>query len=218
MIESCKLFLLGLLLLKVNASTNDPNYGITWMYYPDGNNKPQIMYLDKQQIQTRMLNNDDIDQNVNFIIYTRTNKKAPKRFTIRRKREENHEIEENIEDIDRLFNPELPTKIYCHGWKSSSEAESLQRIKNNYLDKINCNVIAVDWRDLADNSFYFTPMAQTREVGRRIAEMIDELVRKKGANITNIHLIGHSLGAHTVGYAGSYTKTGRVGRITGNTV
>lgn len=199
----------------VVASTDDPNYGITWMYFPDGNNKPQIMYLDQHEnAQIRALR-DDVKENVNFIIYTRTNIKDPKRFTIRRKRAHQQEVVESLEDIDQLFNSDLPTKIYCHGWKSSSEAESLQRIKNNYLDKMNCNVIAVDWRELADNSFYFTPMAQTREVGKKIAEMIDELVSKKGANITNFHLIGHSLGAHSVAYAGSYTKTGRVGRITG---
>lgn len=31
----------------------------------------------------------------------------------------------------------------------------------------------------------------------------------------SIHIIGHSLGAHTAGYAGSYAQTGQVSRITG---
>lgn len=30
-----------------------------------------------------------------------------------------------------------------------------------------------------------------------------------------MQIIGHSLGAHAAGYAGSYIKNGRVGRITG---
>lgn len=45
--------------------------------------------------------------------------------------------------------------------------------------------------------------------------MIDFMCKEKGADINKFHLIGHSLGAHTVGYAGMYTKTGKIPRITG---
>uniref|UniRef100_A0A1B0D397 Uncharacterized protein n=1 Tax=Phlebotomus papatasi TaxID=29031 RepID=A0A1B0D397_PHLPP len=37
----------------------------------------------------------------------------------------------------------------------------------------------------------------------------------KNASIEDFHLIGHSLGCHLAGYAGSFTKSGQVGRITG---
>lgn len=74
---------------------------------------------------------------------------------------------------------------------------------------------AVDWNELAGNNFYITPARQTRDVGRYIAEMIDFMVTEKGADINKFHLIGHSLGAHTVGYAGMYVKSGRIQRITG---
>lgn len=60
------------------------------------------------------------------------------------------------------------------------------------------------------------PARQTRDVGEYVAEMIDFLVQKQNADIKNFHLIGHSLGAHTVGYAGSFTKSGRIPRITGD--
>lgn len=59
------------------------------------------------------------------------------------------------------------------------------------------------------------PARQTREVGQYLAEMIDYLVEKQNADIKSFHLVGHSLGAHTVGYAGSYTRSGRIPRITG---
>lgn len=74
---------------------------------------------------------------------------------------------------------------------------------------------AIDWSELAANNFYFTPARQTRDVGKYIAEMIDYMVKEQGADIRKFHLIGHSLGAHTVGYAGMYTTNGRIPRITG---
>lgn len=74
---------------------------------------------------------------------------------------------------------------------------------------------AVDWREVASNNFYFVPARQTREVGKYTAEMIDFMCKEKGADINKFHLVGHSLGAHTVGYAGMYVTAGRIQRITG---
>lgn len=48
-----------------------------------------------------------------------------------------------------------------------------------------------------------------------MADMIDFMCKDKGADINKFHLIGHSLGAHTVGYAGMYVQSGRIPRITG---
>lgn len=48
--------------------------------------------------------------------------------------------------------------------------------------------------------------------------MIDYLVEKRGAKMSNFHLIGHSLGAHTVGYAGQFTRSGKIPRISGRKV
>lgn len=59
------------------------------------------------------------------------------------------------------------------------------------------------------------PARQTREVGKYTAEMIDFMCKEKGADINKFHLVGHSLGAHTVGYAGMYVTAGRIQRITG---
>lgn len=75
--------------------------------------------------------------------------------------------------------------------------------------------LAVDWEELASNNFYMVPARQTREVGSYTAELIDYLVSKQGADLNSFHLIGHSLGAHTVGYAGAFTKSGKIPRITG---
>lgn len=74
--------------------------------------------------------------------------------------------------------------------------------------------LAINWRDQADNIYYLRPARYTVQVGRAVAKLIDLLVEEKNADPKRIHLIGHSLGSHIMGYAGSYTKY-RVGRITG---
>jgi len=74
----------------------------------------------------------------------------------------------------------------------------------------------VDWEEIAGNTYYFAPVNDIRYVGQQIARLIDLLVIERGANISSFHIIGHSLGAHTAGYAASFTKTGRISRVTGN--
>lgn len=73
---------------------------------------------------------------------------------------------------------------------------------------------AVNWASIASSAFYFSSAAHTREVGRYTAELIDYLHQKRGASLRSIHIIGHSLGAHAAGYAGSYTN-GQIARISG---
>lgn len=75
-------------------------------------------------------------------------------------------------------------------------------------------LLAVNWESIASSGFYFSSAAHTRDVGRYTAELIDYLHRNRGASMQSIHLIGHSLGAHAAGFAGSFTSA-RVSRISG---
>ncbi|XP_050430713.1 pancreatic triacylglycerol lipase-like, partial [Adelges cooleyi] len=72
------------------------------------------------------------------------------------------------------------------------------------------NVILVQWRS---RTFYFTATLRIRKVGQEIANLINYLGGLVGLDQENVHLIGHSLGAHTAGYAGKHLKG--LGRITG---
>ena len=121
---------------------------------------------------------------------------------------------ETWEELADRFKADMNTKILVHGWKSSSRSNSIQAIRNAYVDRGNVNVFAINWSDQANNIYYLEPARYTVQVGRAVARLIDLLVEEKGAEPKDIHLIGHSLGAHIMGYAGSYTKY-RVGRITG---
>lgn len=75
--------------------------------------------------------------------------------------------------------------------------------------------LAVNWEEIASNINYPIPARETREVGRYLAELIDYLCQERGADPRRFHLIGHSLGAHIAGFAGSFIRSGRIGRISG---
>lgn len=83
-----------------------------------------------------------------------------------------------------------------------------------YLDEKDVNVIGVDWSDISNNIFYPIPAGAADTVGEYLGSIIDDLVVKKNARYEDIHLVGHSLGAHVSGFAGNSTKR-KVGRITG---
>ncbi|CAG7722068.1 unnamed protein product, partial [Allacma fusca] len=58
-------------------------------------------------------------------------------------------------------------------------------------------------------------------VGHRTGALIQYLVEHMGVDLKNIHLIGHSLGAHAMGYTGRFIQENlkdNVGRITGELV
>jgi hypothetical protein len=50
--------------------------------------------------------------------------------------------------------------------------------------------------------------------GGHIADLILFLVAQTGARLVDFHMIGHSLGAHTAGFAGKRITGTQVGRIT----
>lgn len=67
----------------------------------------------------------------------------------------------------------------------------------------NISIVAVDWGEMAADNNYIRSVASTRNVGRNVAMVIDHMVTKRNVNLQDIHIIGHSLGAHTAGFSGS---------------
>lgn len=113
----------------------------------------------------------------------------------------------------QYFRPSDDVKICTHGWLSGESTGWLQNIKNSFLKK-DYNVILVDWSELADNPIYPLSALSTRYVGRRIAKLITALERTFHVGGESFHLIGHSLGAQVMGYAGMFSKQ-QIKRITG---
>ena len=81
-----------------------------------------------------------------------------------------------------------------------------------YLKNGDYNVIIVDWSMIA-TKFYLYSSKRVRLVGSWIATMINFL-EKRGMDLSQTILVGHSLGAHVVGLAGSETF-GAIGYIVG---
>lgn len=81
-----------------------------------------------------------------------------------------------------------------------------------YLSTILRYFTAVDWGEIADYN-YFTASGQSRHVGRNLAMVIDHMVTQRNAKLGDIHVIGHSLGAHVAGFAGMYLQKERRKKI-----
>ncbi|XP_076370710.1 pancreatic lipase-related protein 2-like [Tachypleus tridentatus] len=109
--------------------------------------------------------------------------------------------------------PSANTKILIHGFTPRFNPELwLNNMKDEYLKQGDYNIILVDW---SKGSWfpYYQAVANIRLVGAEIALLISRLQEIKGISLDSVHLIGHSLGAHTAGYAGE--RLNKVRRITG---
>jgi len=171
-----------------------------------------------------------------FLLYTRHNQHQEYNHQFRSFMDtpHNHGIEINYTNVapslrQSNFNPDLPTKFIIHGFDSSGLQEWINRMKNDLLDAEDCNVIVVDWQKGAgrpswisksvEMPSYLLATANTRLVGRQVGQMVLNL--GKHFNIPNFshntHVIGHSLGGQTAGYAGQYLrlKNHNLARITG---
>ncbi|XP_028895241.2 pancreatic triacylglycerol lipase-like [Zeugodacus cucurbitae] len=205
------IYLTAFVVTYAHVELKDEDYNKTWMYMPNGEGEMEVAYLIEPPAEH---DRSEVSEFIQLEYYGSTNPDKPltTAFSLRgglrrRKRE-------TWEELADRFKADMNTKILVHGWKSSSRSNSIQAIRNAYTDRGNVNVFAINWSDQADNIYYLEPARYTVQVGRAVAKLIDLLVEDKGAEPKDIHLIGHSLGAHIMGYAGSYTKY-RVGRITG---
>jgi len=108
------------------------------------------------------------------------------------------------------------TTMIVHGFRARTSEQWCKDMVKALLKKEDMNVITVDWSDVAwDVAWVEYPDAagNIRVVGAEIALMIKFLHATTGAEYSNFHLIGHSLGAHTMSYAGSRVRG--IARITG---
>ncbi|XP_049303075.1 phospholipase A1 2 isoform X1 [Bactrocera dorsalis] len=196
----------------------DEDYNKTWMYMPNGEGEMEVAYLVEPPVEK---DRSEVSDFIQLEYYGSTNPNKPvttvfslSESPISTRQSQERRKRETWEELADRFKADMNTKILVHGWKSSSRSNSIQAIRNAYADRGNVNVFAINWSDQADNIYYLEPARYTVQVGKAVAKLIDLLVEDKGAESKDIHLIGHSLGAHIMGYAGSYTRH-RVGRITG---
>ncbi len=134
--------------------------------------------------------------NANFDLYTRNS--SVKHLT--------------ASQIPSTYSPNRPTRFIIHGFIHNKQKPWLNELKDTLLSAEDLNVIIVDWKSGAEFP-YAQAASNTQIVGAEIAKLIKSLVQQTGANMSDFHLIGHSLGAHVAGYAGERLEN--LGRITG---
>ncbi|KAJ8026246.1 Pancreatic lipase-related protein 2 [Holothuria leucospilota] len=130
--------------------------------------------------------------------------------------------------INSNFRGNRGTKFIIHGFIGNSMRGYVTAMKDALLSIGNFNVILVNWEngaDLFDPIQMYTDVINlpfgyeiarqnARLVGRQIGLLSQKLQQLTGASYADMHLIGHSLGAQTAGFAGEFLS-GQYGRITG---
>ncbi|XP_066270859.1 pancreatic triacylglycerol lipase-like [Branchiostoma lanceolatum] len=139
-----------------------------------------------------------------FGLFTRENPTTRERETLLAERDD---LLENS-----TFNEGRKTKFIIHGFQSNGHALWVYDLTDELLIEGDYNVIVVDWKDGASRS-YTQAAANTRVVAAETERLIRYLNNRTRADWTQMHIIGHSLGAHTAGYVGH--SLGSLGRITG---
>ena len=120
-------------------------------------------------------------------------------------------------EIDTLNNskfiPNAKTIFIIHGFIQNGKKVWVNLMKDALLKYDNSNIIIVDWS--SGNKFPYTQAAaNTQVIGAFIGNLINFYIQKGFINPDDVHLIGHSLGAHVAGYAGERI-TPKIARITG---
>ncbi|KAL6958655.1 triacylglycerol lipase [Sarracenia purpurea var. burkii] len=137
-----------------------------------------------------------------FILYTRKNPNLGQMLKIQSERS----IQKSNFDSKKL------TKMIIHGFIDTPLASWVKEMRREFLKHADWNVIVVDWAG-GSLPLYTQATANTRLVGLEVAYFINYLKDNHGLNPKDVHIIGHSLGAHTAGYAGE--RIDKLGRITG---
>ncbi|XP_070116570.1 inactive pancreatic lipase-related protein 1 isoform X4 [Equus przewalskii] len=110
------------------------------------------------------------------------------------------------------FQADKKTRFIIHGFiDKGDESWLLDMCKNMFkVEEVNC--ICVDWKK-GSQTTYTQAANNVRVVGAQVAQMLGMLSANYSYSPSQVHLIGHSLGAHVAGEAGS--RTPGLGRITG---
>jgi len=102
------------------------------------------------------------------------------------------------------------TKVYCvHVYKHL--LVTLRCFSS--LSQGDMNVIAVEWKKGAYPLNYLQAVANTRLVSRMVAHFLQQMKSTRGLDMSQVHIIGHSLGAHIAGYIGE--EVSHISRISG---
>ncbi|XP_048729945.2 pancreatic triacylglycerol lipase-like [Ostrea edulis] len=142
-----------------------------------------------------------LGMDVKFKLYTRVNDKVPELL---------NNVLLDAKWIPKNYNPIKKTAFLIHGFNDNGNNPWMLEMKDSILQKEDINVVIVDWGIGAKSINYMIPASNTRTVGTYLGRLVSILV----PDLSMVHIIGHSLGAHVAGFAGAWTE-GKIMRITG---
>ncbi|KAI5635296.1 lipase domain-containing protein [Phthorimaea operculella] len=134
-----------------------------------------------------------------------------------------YKIVYNIEHAARAipqskdFKPNETLYIFAHGFIDDPTSSTFGHVRKALFSTGKSNVIALDGSKFI-NWLYLRSTTYVRFMGERLGQVLASMVDKYGVDPANVHLIGHSLGAHIAGFAGkTFNKLSgkHVGRISG---
>ncbi|XP_017784310.1 PREDICTED: pancreatic triacylglycerol lipase-like [Nicrophorus vespilloides] len=140
--------------------------------------------------------------NTRFILYTRLN---PTEGQILRPQDE-----KTIKKSK--FDPKKKSKFIIHGFIDTPLSNWVGDMRDELIKADDMNIFVVDWAG-GSLPLYTQATANTRLVGLELGYFINYLIKNYNVEASDVHIIGHSLGAHTAGYAGALVPG--LGRITG---
>ncbi|XP_021958488.2 lipase member H [Folsomia candida] len=124
----------------------------------------------------------------------------------------------------------VPTTLVIDGFLSNGETPMPKTTKNALIqNRPQENVIIVDWGALSGSGTpipnqeallqtYVKVLPNIGPVGRRVAQFLHFLKVNKAISSSQVHIVGHSLGSHISGAAGSWAQrdfNDTIARITG---
>ncbi|XP_033351854.1 pancreatic lipase-related protein 2-like [Bombus vosnesenskii] len=112
------------------------------------------------------------------------------------------------------WNATKQTIIVTHGWTHSGEAPVCTTIRDGFLKVRDCNVIILDWSEIADKLIYSVVAEIVPHVAQRTASFINFMRTKAGLRTSNLKIVGHSFGAQIAGLsAREVGKSSRVAEV-----
>ncbi|XP_069835802.1 pancreatic triacylglycerol lipase-like [Dendropsophus ebraccatus] len=88
-----------------------------------------------------------------------------------------------------------------HGFTDRGDSPWMVDMCRTLLQVENVNCLCVDWSG-GSSAIYLQAMNNIQVVGAEVAYFINTIVDNLSCSLSGIHIIGHSLGAHTAGEAG----------------
>ncbi|XP_031776528.1 pancreatic triacylglycerol lipase-like isoform X3 [Apis florea] len=109
------------------------------------------------------------------------------------------------------FQIERPTVIIVHGFLSHGQELWINEMEKSFLLWNDVNIIVVDWSAGGNTWNYYKAAVNTKIIGYQIARFLEYITNATSAqndfnNWGQLHLVGHSLGAHICGFAAKELK------------